>query len=523
MGLHLRDYQVAAISKIRETMQSGKKSVVLQASCGAGKTCVSSEIAKLAVDKGKKVLFLVNRRDLVKQTVEKYQEYGLSDNVGVIMAGFESDLDKPIQVASLQTYGRRLDFDDIKYNAWFHNADLVIYDECHSCNAKTYRKIIDLYKEKSFIIGLSATPMRGDGTGLGEVFDEIVTCIPTQELIDKNFLVPMVYYAPSAPDLSKIKTVLGDYDKKELGIRVDKPKLIGDIYENWMRLASDRQTMVFATNVKHSKHIRDHFRERGVSIEHIDAHTNDDDRVDIYRRFENGDIQVLTNVGICCEGSDLPFVDALVIAKPTKVLGRWLQMAGRGGRPSDGKENCILLDHSGCVDRHGFVEDEIYWTLSGKEKAAKKKPKKIKEPRPLTCDECKFVFTGKKCPQCGTEIKDYGKKIAALDAELVAVGKTKKPKATMEDKRRFYGQLMYEQRLRGYKPGWTYWKYKEKFGVAPHGLENIGPVEPDDKFLNYLKYQRIKWAKSKKKKETKEEVRKKHEQNPLFGLFGVMS
>jgi superfamily II DNA or RNA helicase len=495
--MELRNYQIEGIEKIRESMKNGNRRVILQASCGAGKTIISAEIVKCAVGKGKKVLFLVNRRDLVKQTVDKYSEYGLGNNIGIIMAGFDAELDKPIQVASLQTYGRRLNFDDIKYNRWFHDADLVIYDECHSCNARTYRKIIELYKENSYLVGVSATPMRGDGTGLGEVFDDIITCIPTQELIDMEFLVPMIYYAPSKPDLDKIKTVAGDYDKKELGKRVDIPKLIGDIYDNWARLSYDRQTIIFATNVKHSRHIRDHFQSRGVNIEHIDAHTNDDDREDIYRRFENGDIQVLTNVGIATEGSDLPFVSSIVIARPTKVLGRWLQMAGRGARPSNGKENCILLDHAGCVEMHGFIEDDIYWTLEGKKPAAKKKTIRKKEKHLMTCRECSFVFSGKKCPQCGTEVKDYGKKIAALEADLVAVGKEKKPKATMEDKKKFYQMLEYERRMRGYSPGWTAHKFKAKFNCWPKGFKGLGPIQPNDTFFNWIKYQNIKWAKSK--------------------------
>lgn len=493
--MELRDYQIAGEDKVRLSMASGNKAVILQAACGAGKTAISADIAKRAVEKDKKVLFLVNRRDLVKQTLQKYQEFGLDP--GVIMAGFESDLSKPIQIASLQTYGRRLNFDDPIYNSWFHDADLVIYDEAHSCNAKTYRKIIEMYKDSAYLVGLSATPMRGDGTGLGEVFDDIVQCIPTADLIEKGFLVPMTYYAPSKPDLDRIKITAGDYNNKQLGERVDQPKLIGDIYENWARLACDRQTIIFATNVKHSKHIRDHFRARGVNTEHLDAHSDDETREQVYYDFENGNVQILTNVGIATEGSDLPWASCIVVARPTKVLGRWIQMAGRGARPYDGKKDCILLDHAGCVEAHGFIEDDIQWSLEGKKPAARKQKRKEKQKKPLECRECRRVFYGNKCPDCGTEIEDYGKKIAAMEADLVKV-KGRDRRYSQDDKRAWYGMLRHYGHDKGYSSGWAKHKYRDKFGCWPKSVG--GPLLiPNREVLNYIKYHAIRWAKSKRK------------------------
>uniref|UniRef100_A0A6M3IFH8 Putative type III restriction enzyme n=2 Tax=viral metagenome TaxID=1070528 RepID=A0A6M3IFH8_9ZZZZ len=496
--MELREYQTQAINKLRERFLSGRKRIVLQAACAAGKTIIAAELSRAALNKGKHVLFIVNRRDLVKQTVEKFEQYGIGDRVGTILAGEEPELTRPVQVASFQTYSRRLKLDDLDWNAWYHKAELVIYDECHSCNAKTYREIIDIYKDNGgYIIGLTATPCRADGTGLGEVFEDIVTCVPIEELIDKKFLVPMVYYAPSKPDLSKLRTVAGDYEQKELGNRVDKPKLIGDIYDNWIRLAGDRPTIIFATNVKHSMHIAQHFSDKGISIEHIDAHTNDLDRVGIYGRFEEGKTQVLTNVGICTEGSDLPWVACVVVARPTKSLGRWIQMAGRGLRPFPGKEQCILMDHAGCVEAHGFVDEDIEWSLEGKKAAFKKKKPRVKEKTPMICEMCAFCFTGPKCPQCGHEVKFWGKKIEAIEADLEEIKRPTKRKYTMFEKGNFYGMLEWERRRKGYAEGWTSHKFKEKFGVWPNSFKGTKPIEPDITFLNYLKHLRIKWAKSK--------------------------
>jgi len=171
-------------------------------------------------------------------------------------------------------------------------------------------------------------------------------------------------------------------------------------------------------------------------------------------------------------------------------------MAGRGLRPYPGKANCIIIDHGGLVNQHGFLEDEVYWTLEGREKAWKKKIDRKREKKPLMCDECGCVFTGPVCPQCGTRIKNYGKKVATTDDELQEL-KNKKPKATREEKEVFFAMLEYERRSRGYAPGWSAHKFKEKMGVWPKGLKDIGPIEPDEKMKNWLTYQRIRWAKRK--------------------------
>lgn len=496
--IQLREYQAAAVDALRHALMGGKRRIILQASCGAGKTIISAEIAKLAIEKNKRVLFLVNRRDLVRQTAEKYEAFGLGDKLGLIMAGEEPSLARPIQLATLQTYSRRLKITNLEWNKWFHNADLVIYDECHSANAPTYRDILKLYKDKP-IIGLSATPMGAQGKGLGKIFEEIVPCISMNKLIEKEFLVPAVHYAPSKPDLEGVKITAGDYNKKQLGERVNKTKLVGDILDNWLRLASDRQTIVFATNVKHSKHIREVFEKNGVSIAHIDAHTNDEDRQDIYRGFESGDIQVLTNVGVCCEGSDLPIASAVVIAKPTLQLGRWIQMAGRGARPYPGKKDFLILDHAGCVERHGFCDEDVSWFLDVDKLATGPNKKREKEKTIIVCDMCKHAFTGRRCPNCGFEIKDYGKRIETAEAELVKVKGEKKKTYTQKDKSLWFAMFEYEKRRLQKTNSWKLAQYKSKFGVWPRMLDELPPMEPTKECKNFLTHQRIKWIKSKQR------------------------
>ena len=205
---------------------------------------------------------------------------------------------------------------------------------------------------------------------------------------------------------------------------------------------------------------------------------------------------MVTNVGVYSEGADFPWVSCGVLARPSKSYARYIQMAGRILRPYHGKENSILIDHSGLVQRHGFLDEEVYWTLEGKEKAWRKNRRK-KEKKIFDCEECSAQFTGNKCPQCGWIMPDWGKKIEAVEYELEEIGKVKKPKATMEEKAKFYGMLEYHRREKGYSPGWSAQKFRTRFSVWPNRFKGVGPIIPNDKFYNWIKYQNIKWAKSK--------------------------
>lgn len=506
--MRLREYQNRMIENARELLRSGSKRIIIQASCGAGKTIIAASIVSSALEKGKKVLFLVHLRELAYQAMERFSEFGIGDEVGVIMAGEESHLDRPVQIASIQTYSRRLNLEELVYNPWFHKSDLVIYDECQESVSRTRKAILEIYKQDTVILGLTATPCRADGRGLGEIYEEIVPCLGISGLTDLGYLVPMIYYGcREKPDLENIPEVAGDFNKKVLGERVDKPKLIGDIYDNWARIAIDRQTVIFATDVKHSKHIKDLFERRGIKIEHVDAHTPEEERRDILNRFKSGDVQVVTNCAIYGQGADFPWASCIVLAKPSKSYGRYVQMAGRGSRPYPGKTNAIIIDHAGLVIGkygHGFLEDEVYWTLDGKKTAWKKKSERKKEKKIFECEMCMTMHTGKRCPSCGFEIEGWGKKIEAYEKELEQIGRNSKPKASMQDKRESYAMLMQIQKSKGYSKGWLAHKYKALYETWPRGMDDVMPKIPSDAIMNWIKYQNIKWAKSKKNPKNQE-------------------
>ena len=219
--------------------------------------------------------------------------------------------------------------------------------------------------------------------------------------------------------------------------------------------------------------------------------------------MQRGDIKVICNVALYQEGLDVPDVSCIVFARPTKSIGLYRQCGGRGLRPSPGKDDCMIMDHGGVIEGNGFLEDEIGWCLDGKEKGYEKKKPEKKDPRPLKCTICNYVFQDEidntdSCPQCGSPVKKYGKKIETTDDEL---NELKPGKFSMEDKRRFYGMALNWANSSGYKKGWVAHKYKEKFKVWPKGMENVGEIFPDAVFNQWMKYQRIKYFKQKEKRE----------------------
>jgi len=494
----LRPYQEKVFNRVRQVAIEGFKKILMVLSTGAGKTAILFAIAKSAVNKGGKVLIIVHRRDLAFQTAEKFKEYGL--DCGIIMSGVDSSLSEPIQIVSVWTYNRRLDLDEKEFNTFYVDASVVLVDEAHRSLSKVFQNVLGNYEDK-IVIGVTATPCLSSGVGMGNMYETLIDVVPIGQLIEEKFLVPCVYYGGKTVDFKGIKTIRGDFDIKELGKRSMDVKLIGDVVDNWTRLASDRQTIVFAVNRKHGKYLRDSFSNRGVNTVYLDAFSSDEERDEKLNQFANGEVQVIVNVALFQEFLDAPITDCIVIARPTKALGLYRQMCGRALRPYPEKKETLILDHGGCVQRFGFIDDGVGWSLSGKELAWKIKTPRKKEKTLLTCEECGFIFQAAMvCPQCFTTVKDYGKKIATTDDDLVRL-KGKDKKLTTEDKRRWFQMLEYEKRRLGKSEKWLLANYKTKTGVWPRGMDNLVPLEPDETVRRWLVSQRIRYAKRKQKEE----------------------
>src|SRR6516165_8877242 len=331
----LRPYQAEVITKFWRAVAAGQRRIIIVAPTASGKTVIAREIIKQARSKASGSLFLAHRREILTQTSNKLREIPH----GVIRPGDQPRPFEQVQVASVQTLHRRA----IKADAMkLPEAGLVIVDECHHVVAKSYRSIIERYP-KSILLGLTATPCRGDGRGLGSVFQSMIQCPQVGKLVEQGFLVPTRVYAPVDPDLHGVRVRHGDYVESELAERMDLPKLVGDIVTNWLKYGERRKTVCFATDVRHSIHIRDEFTAARVRAEHIDGSTPMDERDATLARLASGAIEVVTNCMVLTEGWDMPALGCLILGRPTKQMGLYRQMIGRGLRPAPDKF-CVVID-----------------------------------------------------------------------------------------------------------------------------------------------------------------------------------
>jgi superfamily II DNA or RNA helicase len=492
----LRPYQANAIEQYHNETAAARSRILLVADTGAGKTVIAAAVIVQAVQAGRRVLFLAHRRELIKQASRKLHAAGCDH--GILLSGYTARPGKPVQVASIATLHARA----VRSNIIdLPPADLIVVDEAHHVRARTYARVIQAYPGVA-ILGLTATPCRGDGRGLGNVFQTIIQCPSVADLITAGHLVPTVVYAPWIPDLRGVRVERGDYVESQLAKRMDQPKLVGDIVEHWLHLAERRPTVVFATNVAHSLHIRDEFRRANVLAEHVDGNTPLDERDAILARLAAGDVEVVCNVMLLIEGWDQPCVSCIVLARPTKSLGLFRQIGGRGLRPAPGKVNCLILDHAGATFEHGFVEDPIAWSLSEDRRAdnrthAARGTQQV--PRLTACPECSAVISaGKPCCACGWRPPRKAEAVEVADGELGHVARDRSVRAntyTADEKTRFHKGLLWIAEEKHYNPGWAAHKYREKFGVWPRAKPD--PEPPDPAVRAWVRSRQIAYAKAK--------------------------
>ena len=473
MKNNLRQYQVDSINDLRKAILKGHKRIVLQLATGGGKTTIASEMIRKANEKGKKCLFLADRIELVEQTSKRLDYEGIEH--GIIMGNHERYKPHAInQVCSPQTLARRV----------IPNADLVIIDECHVAYG-IHKKMMQNMPNTVFI-GLSATPFT---KGLGKMYSNLVVGATTTKLTDEGYLVPVKVFAPSKPDLTKLRTIAGDYDEKELFARVNKPKLVADIVDTWVKRGENRATIGFAVNVLHSQALCEQFKDRGIRAAHIDAYMPKKEREQVVKDFKEGYIKVLFNVGILDKGFDYPEASCLIMARPTKSLMLYIQQAGRVLRPHSSKEHAIILDHAGNTQAHGFVTDELPQELDDGTKRKVERTTKNEKEKTSLCPSCSYVkkrheFT---CPCCGFVPKKKDAGIAVETGDLLEVTRSK---VTMQDKQKLYSELLYVEVEKGYKRGFAAQMYRNKCGVWPKGLNDV-PQAPSESTINYIKSRMI--------------------------------
>jgi DNA repair protein RadD len=485
----LYPHQERALEASRASLKAGKRRPMVQAPCGFGKTLMACHIIQRALDKGKRVAFVVPKLSLIDQTIAAFAAEGIKA-VGVMQGQHPlTDGEQPVQVISAQTLGRRSR----------PNVDLVIIDEAHELHASVLAWMADETWAHVPFIGLSATPW---SRGLGCYYDDLIIGAATADLIRSKHLASFLAFAPSEPDLSAIRTVAGDFHQGELGEAVDKPKIIGDIVETWIKRGDDRPTFCFCVNRAHARHISERFIESGIAAEYMDGQTPREQRNETFDRFRSGHTKIICNVGVLTLGMDLD-VRCIVDARPTKSRILFVQTIGRGLRTAEGKRNLLILDHAGNHLRLGTVDSITQDYLDdGKERQASARSRSPRAPLPRLCDECRAVLphgASGECPGCGAPI--FSKTmVQAAAGELVELGSMRSGRrtATIDEKARFHGELKWFARERGHKAGWIAHKFKERFGTWPNDwrIRTAEPRAPSLETRNWIKSRSIAWAKS---------------------------
>jgi len=369
MTYTLRPYQSDLLDRIDKAWFSGNRSILCQLPTGGGKTICFSYIVRQAIKSGLKCLILAHREELIKQAADKI-EIITNEPVGIIKAGYPTNYDRDIQVASVQSLTRRLNK--------CPEFDLIVVDEAHHSTAKSYRSILSHFPNAR-VLGVTATPIRLDGKGFRGIFEELICGVTVSELIESGSLSTYQYFATeTSMSVEGVGKRQGDFKTEEVARANPVAGLAGDVVKSYRDYLQGKQAVIFCINVEHSIAIAEHFKAAGIIAHHLDGTTAARERSDVMNQFRDKQIQVLTNCALFDEGLDIPSLDGVILARPTQSLSRFLQMVGRALRPCEGKDRAIIIDASGNYERLGMPDDLRVWTLDGIEKKQRERSKLLR-------------------------------------------------------------------------------------------------------------------------------------------------
>jgi len=492
--MKLREYQIDSIEQTRQAFRNGYRKVVLMLPTGSGKSIIARSIIESSLKLGKKVLFICDRKTLINQASEHFK--GIPH--GIVQS--DNPMYQPwhdLQVATVQSLMRRPQVD----------ADLIIVDECH-VQWKHIKELMEKFNKVPFV-GLTATPF---SRGLGKMYQTLINPITTTELINMGFLVDPVVYAPATINIKGWKTQAGDFAMKDAEKKVGTAKITADIVNTYLDKGEKRKAILFPCNVAHSKQLINEFNIAGISSAHVDAHTPDHERDDIFSKLETGEIMMISSVGVLTAGFDCPSISCVILARPTKSLTLYIQMVGRGLRISEGKQDCIVLDHAGSTERLGWVTDDLPNELcDGKKSEAQRvkdeiEKKEEKEQLPKKCPQCDYLVEPKIfiCPKCSfifarkSDVKVQAGKLEKLTKKKQTAAEKRNKTISKEDKQAFYSAALSHCLKKNYKEGWAANKYRDYFSVYPNAMGKVAGGE-SMLFSSYLTSSNIRYAKSQSK------------------------
>jgi DNA repair protein RadD len=391
----LRDYQHELIDETVEALRH-HRSVLLQAPTGAGKTEMAVEIAHKHRDGI--VWFVCHRHEIVAQTSGALKRAGV-DAHGVVAPRHPEDATIRMQVCSIGALRHRYK----RYPA----PDLIVLDECHHAAASSWAKLIKRFPDAK-LLGLTATPERLDGRGLGDWFEHMIVGPGTSALIDQGYLSKFKYFAPSIPDMRGVRVKGEEYDPRDLEKATDT--IVGDVIDHFKeKLAPNARALAFCVSVDAARELAARFRKAGIPAKCVDWKTPPAKRDQAVRDLASGKIRVLTNKEVFTEGFDLPAIDAVLLLRPTKSFALYRQMIGRCLRIAQGKSYTTILDHAGLIADHPFPDNDGEWSLGGRRSGIAQSSSYPRGLEIRRCPECFAVNKwSAKCPECGYvyQIKD---------------------------------------------------------------------------------------------------------------------
>lgn len=391
------------------------------------------------------MLFLVHRRELVDQIQRTFIGWGV-------------DMDY-CTVGMVQTITRRVK----KMQA----PALIITDENHHSLAESYKRIYEAFP-KAYRVGVTATPVRLNGDGLGDVNDRLIIGVSAKWLIANQFLAPYDYYAPSVADLTGLHVRQGEYIASEIEARLMSAAIYGDVIANYQKYGNGDKAVCYCASIKHSMAVAEAFNQAGVCAAHLDGETPKPERNKIISDFRSGKVRILCNVDLISEGFDVPDCGCAILLRPTKSLTLYIQQSMRCMRYQPGKK-AVIIDHVGNYARFGMPDDDREWTLDKKprDKQAQREQNSVKA---VICPECFRVFEPNEeraCPWCGALLPKKEREISEKPAELSKIeGFTLRYDKPSDCKS--YSELVDYGKRHGYMPGWSYIMAK-KLGIPLGG------------------------------------------------------
>lgn len=409
MTINLRPYQSELIDQSRAAFYQHRR-VLVVAPTGAGKTVIFCSIALRVIGKGKRVYLIAHRIEIVEQIGAALRRLGVP--FGWIAPGHPYQ-PQQVMVAMVQSLSRRA--------TSIPAPDLLVVDEAHHATAGTYQAVMAAWAS-AYVLGVTASPARTDGRGLGDCFDYMILGPSMRELITRGYLAPFKYFAPPvSANFDGLAVRGGDFARDQIAKVMDTSTITGDAIQHYRKRLDGRPAIAFCSSVEHAEHVAAQFCASGYRAASVDGAMKLNERTDRIKAIGDGRLNVLTSCDVISEGTDIPSVSGAILLRPTMSLIVHLQQCGRVLRPKEDGSHAIILDHVGNALRAGMGMPDAprEWSLT---------PGKASRPAAPTvrqCPECFAAFhPARACPECGYvfPVENARKAKKEVAGDLVEVG-----------------------------------------------------------------------------------------------------